>query len=157
MERPRRQADGWWRGAPRTLWYTLRRRARILGLRRLAVHAGFSELNAEIARDVPSECAAAARAVSLTARHRQAVVRELILIPKSHGQPPGLGSLPLTVLTAAGQDATWMQMQAELAGLSTAGTHIVAPRGGHDLQHDAPGLVASAIRDLMARIRAPAL
>jgi pimeloyl-ACP methyl ester carboxylesterase len=50
----RRQADGWGRGAPRTLWYALRRRARILGLRRLAVQAGFSELNAEIARDIPA-------------------------------------------------------------------------------------------------------
>jgi pimeloyl-ACP methyl ester carboxylesterase len=152
----RRQADGWGRGAPRTLWYALRRRVRILGLRRLAVQVGFSGLNAEIARDIPPEYAAAARAVSLTARHRQAVVRELILIARSHDQPPGLGSLALTVLTAAGRDATWMQMQAELAGLSTAGTHIVAARGGHDLQRDEPGLVASAIRDLMTRIREPA-
>ena len=152
----RRRADGWWRGAPRTLWYALRRRALVLGLRRLAVQAGFSELNAEIARDVPPERAAAARAINLTARHRRAVVRELILIARSHGQPPGLGDLPLTVLTAAGRDATWMQMQAELAGLSTAATHIVAAHGGHYLQRDEPDLVASAIRDLMARVQKPA-
>jgi pimeloyl-ACP methyl ester carboxylesterase len=152
----RRGADGWWRGSPRTLWYAVRQRARVLGLRRLAVQAGFSELNAEIARDVPPEFTAAARAVNLTARHRRAVARELILMTRSHGRPPGLGGLPLTILTAAGRDATWMQMQAELAGLSTAGTHIVAAHGGHYLQRDEPDLVASAIRGLMERIREPA-
>ena len=137
----------------RTLWFALRRRARVLGLRRLAVLAGFSELNAEIARDVPPEFAAAARAINLTARHRGAVVRELMLMTRLHGHPPGLGAMPLTVLTAAGRDATWLQMQAELAGLSTVSTHIVAAHGGHYLQRDEPDLVASAIRDLMARIR----
>ena len=46
---------------------------------------------------------AAVRATSLTVRHLQAVVRELMLMIRSHG-------LPLTVLTAAGRDATWMEM-----------------------------------------------
>lgn len=152
----RRRADGMWRGgAPRTFWYALRRRARVLGLRRLAVQAGFSDLNSEIARDVPPEFAAAARAINLTARHRRAVVRELMLMTRSHGRPPDLGGLPLTVLTAAGRDATWMQMQAELVKLSTASRHIVAAHGGHYLQRDEPDLVASAIRDLMARIPEP--
>jgi hypothetical protein len=58
---------------------------------------------ADVARDVPPECAAAARAINLTVRHLQAVVRELMLIIRSHG-------LPLTVLTAAGRDTTWMEM-----------------------------------------------
>lgn len=58
---------------------------------------------ADVARDVPLECAAAARAINLTVRHLQAVVRELMLMIRSHG-------LPLTVLTAAGRDATWMEM-----------------------------------------------
>lgn len=152
----RRRADGFWRGSPRVLWYVLRQRARVLGLRRLAVQAGTSELNAEIARDIPPEFAAAARAINLTARHRRAVVHELMLMTRSHGRPPGLGGLPMTVLTAAGRDPIWMQMQAELAALSTASMHIVAAHGGHYLQRDEPDLVASAIRDLMARIREPA-
>ena len=47
----RLQEDEWWRlGEMRTI--ALRRRARILGLRCLAVLAGFSELNPQIARDV---------------------------------------------------------------------------------------------------------
>ena len=150
----RLRAEGFWRrGAARTRWFALRRRARILGLRRLAVLAGFSQLNAELDRDVPPEFAAAARAVNLTARHRQAVVCELLLMTRSHGQPTSLGNLPLTVLTAAGRDPAWMEMQAELASLSTASTHIVATQGGHYLQRDEPGLVSSAIRDLIAYIR----
>ena len=85
----RRRADGRWRGAPRMFWFALRQRARVLGLRRLAVQAGFSELNAEIARDVPPECAAAARAINLTARHRRAAVHEIILMARSHGRLRG--------------------------------------------------------------------
>ncbi len=152
----RRRAEGWWRGAPRMFWYALRRRVQVLGLRRLAVQAGFSELNAEIARDVPPAFAAAARAINLTARHRRAVTHEIMLIARSHGQPPELSDLPLTVLTAAARDATWMQMQAELAKLSTASRHMIAAHGGHYLQRDEPDLVASAIRDLISRIRKPA-
>ena len=37
---------------------------------------------------VPLECAAAARAINLTVRHLQAVVRELMLMIRSHGLPP---------------------------------------------------------------------
>jgi hypothetical protein len=47
----RLQEDEWWRlGEMRTI--ALRLRARIVGLRCLAVLAGFSELNPQIARDV---------------------------------------------------------------------------------------------------------
>ena len=47
----RLQEDEWWRlGEVRTI--ALRLRARILGPRSLAVLAGFSELNPQIARDV---------------------------------------------------------------------------------------------------------
>lgn len=149
----RLRAEGFWRrGAPILLWYAFRWRVRFLGLRRLAVMTGHSQLNTYIARDIPPEYADTARAINLTARHRLASVRELLLIIRSHGQPPSLGDLPLTVLTAAGRDPTWMAMQAELASLSTASTHIVASRGGHYLQRDEPSLVISAIRDLVARV-----
>jgi len=150
----RLRAEGWWRrGGARTRWYALRRRLRILGLRRLIVRAGYGQLNAEIARDIPPELAAAARAVNLTARHRRAVVHELLLIARSRGQPSSLGNLPLIVLTAAGRDPTWMEMQAELASLSENGTHIVASQGGHYLQRDNATLVTSVIRDHYALVR----
>jgi len=149
----RLRAEGFWRrGAPVLLWFAFRQRVRILGLRRLAVLAGFSRLDAEIARDVPPEFTGAARAVNLTARHRRASVREILMMARSRGHPPGLGALPLTVLTAADRDATWMALQAELASLSTASTHIVAAQGGHYLQRDEPDLVSSAICDLIRKV-----
>jgi pimeloyl-ACP methyl ester carboxylesterase len=78
----------------------------------------------------------------------------MMLMARSHDQAPGLGDLPLTVLTAAGPDPTWMALQAELVGISTASVHTVAARGGHNLHADAPDLVIAAIRDLLARIGA---
>jgi len=147
-------AEGFWsRGTGVLLRLAIQARLRILGLRRLAVAAGRSQMSAWIARDVPPEFAGAARAVNLTARHRRTVVREMMLMARSHDQPPGLGDLPLTVLTASGRDPTWMALQAELAGISTASVHTVAARGGHYLHADAPDLVIAAIRDLLARIR----
>ena len=57
---------------------------------------------ADVARDVPLVCRRGPRE-NLTVRHLQALGRELMLMIRSHG-------LPLTVLTAAGRDATWMEM-----------------------------------------------
>jgi pimeloyl-ACP methyl ester carboxylesterase len=128
-----------------------------LGLRRLMSRAGAAAVNRPIAGDVPPDMVPAALAAGLTARHRRALVRELLLMTRSHGEPPGLGSLPLTVLSAAGQDPEWDAMQADLAALSTASTHVTAGHGGHDLHRDNPALVAGAIRDLAARARAAAL
>jgi hypothetical protein len=65
--------DEWWRlGEARTI--ALRLRARILGLRRLAVLAGFGELNPQIAGDV-SQTALAGSPI----RH--------------HGYPQGAGAV----------------------------------------------------------------
>ena len=144
----RLHAEGWWSEPPvSTVRHALKRGTRLLflGLYRLSSREAFS--------DVPPECADAARAVRLTARARRADLRELLLTLRSHGNPPDLGSLPLTVLTAADRDATWNAMQAELATISTESTHIVADYGGHFLQRDNPALVSSAIRDLVKRIR----
>jgi pimeloyl-ACP methyl ester carboxylesterase len=151
-----RHADGgWWRPrAHRMARVALRRRARVLGVRRLLVVTGHSQLNKEIEDEVPAEFAGAARAVFLTAKHRRAVVREMLLMTRSHGDPPGLGALPLTVLTAARRDdETWMQMQDELASLSTQSEHVIADHGGHYLQKENPALVSSEIRGLVQRIR----
>jgi pimeloyl-ACP methyl ester carboxylesterase len=144
----RLRAEGWWSEPPvSTVRHALKRGTRLLflGLYRL--------LSREAVSDVPPECADAARAVSLTARARRADLRELVLTLRPRGNPPDLGALPLTVLTAANRDATWNAMQAELAMISTESTHIVAEYGGHFLQRDNPDLVGAAIRDMVSRIR----
>jgi len=76
------------------------------------------------------------------------------MLIRSCGQPPELGSLPLTVLTAAESaqsEPRWEQLQAELAATSAHSQHVIAD-GGHYLQEDDPALVIGAIRDLQAGI-----
>lgn len=87
-----------WRTGPGTnLKYALRRQARILGARRLAATLGLMrELDADIAREVPPEYAGAARAIMLSSQNRRTQVAELLLATRLRGQPPDLGSLPLT-------------------------------------------------------------
>lgn len=80
-------------------------------------------------RTAPPDQAGASSAVNLTRRHRRADIREMTLSVRPDGSPPDLGSLSLTVLTAAGRDPTWNAMQAELAAISAASTHIVAEWG----------------------------
>jgi pimeloyl-ACP methyl ester carboxylesterase len=81
----------------------------------------------------------------------------------------GLGDRPLVVVTAnqAGNqsgpdvpdeideafDAAWLRLQAELVGLSTQGTQVMAPRGGHMVPVDAPEIVIEAARDVVAAVR----
>jgi pimeloyl-ACP methyl ester carboxylesterase len=77
---------------------------------------------------------------------------------RTWGAPPGLGSMPLTVLTALrGLDQSlqpaWMRMQDELAALSSDSEHITAPEVGHYMHLDDPDLVVQAIRDLVRRCR----
>lgn len=132
----------------------LERRLRLLGAYRLYTMTGRGRLNAGIRKDVLPTRAAPARALGLKASYRNAVVRELRMMARQADPPPRLGSLPVTVLTAADYEETWMTLQKELACLSTQSVHIVADKGGHYLQRDNPEFVASALRDLLARITA---
>jgi pimeloyl-ACP methyl ester carboxylesterase len=136
----------------------VQRQARILGARRLAASLGLLRgLDAEIAREVAAEYAGAYRAILLSTPHRRAQVREILMALLMSGQPPGLGSVPLTVLTRAPlplpSEPVWAQMQDELAALSSDSVHVHAERGGHYLQLDEPDLVVQAIRDLVGRCR----
>lgn len=150
-DQPRRLDGGKWRRD--CVLVALRRRSQILGLRRLAATAGLIRGldDAAFARAVPPEFIPANRAIALSSRHRRIAVRETLMLARSQGQPPSLGSLPLTVLTADWGDGTWMQLQTELSNLSTDSKHIVASETGHDIPVDAPDLIIEAIRDLVAR------
>jgi pimeloyl-ACP methyl ester carboxylesterase len=121
------------------------------GLRRLVASAGLNRrLKAQLDHYVPAEYRAEQRAVWLSSRERRAMIRETLLLIRSRSQPPDLGSLPLTVLTAAKPDPTWKQLQAELAAASAQGQQVTADRAGHYIQVDEPELVIKAIRDLLA-------
>ena len=78
-----------------------------------------------------------------------------------------LGDLPLTVITAGMPNLppfidrdirklladSWLESQRALAGLSSAGIHIVAEESGHCVQCDQPKLVADSILRNVARAR----
>lgn len=152
-------AADWRKGPHRYAWFAAKRQARILGARRLAASAGLIRgLDADIAREAPPEYACAARAIVLSTRHRRANVREMLMATRTWGPPPGLGSVPLTVLTALKRlDESllpaWVQMQDELAALSTCSEHITAREAGHYIHLDDPDLVIKAICDLVRRCR----
>jgi pimeloyl-ACP methyl ester carboxylesterase len=136
--------------APRLARSTLGFALQPFGLRRLAASAGLSPgLDAELDYAVPAEYRAAERAVRLSSRERHAVIRETLLLIRSRTQPPQLGSLPLTVLTAAKPDPGWEQLQAELSSISAHSQHVIADHAGHYIQYDEPELVIKAIRELL--------
>jgi len=154
----RTRAVDWRRGVPRYVFEAARRQARPLGARRLAASAGLLRgFDAMITREAPPGYRDADRAIVLSSRQRRVAVRELLMMVRSQGQPPSVGTIPLTVLTRARWSwrgwPVWEQMQEELAALSSDSVHIRAERGGHLLQLDEPDLVIQAIRDLVRRCR----
>jgi hypothetical protein len=103
----------------------------MLGARRLAADLGLLRgFNASFAHEVPAGHVTAARAISLSARHRRTVVWEMVLLARTWGPPCSLGALPLTVITAAQEQrasrawwSAWSRMQANwLLCPATAGT-----------------------------------
>jgi len=78
-----------------------------------------------------------------------------------------LGDLPLVVLTRGRSDAppdfpadvaarlehAWLEMQQDLARLSTNSTHIIAEESGHYIAGDQPEVVVDAIRQVVEAAR----
>jgi pimeloyl-ACP methyl ester carboxylesterase len=147
--------DGWPYGRANYYRRALRWQARPLGLRRLAAEAGLArELDADAAREVLPEHAAAYRAVMLSTRLRHTVIRETLRMARLYTAPPPLGSIPLTVITAGKPLPGWLPMQQELAALSADSIHITAEGSGHYVHLDDPELVRNAIRDMGRRVAA---
>jgi pimeloyl-ACP methyl ester carboxylesterase len=69
-----------------------------------------------------------------------------------------LGNTPLIVVSRAARDPVsrietipeWQEGQLRLTRLSTASTHVVADRSGHIIQFSQPGVIANAIRRVLA-------
>jgi pimeloyl-ACP methyl ester carboxylesterase len=137
----------------RVLRATLRWCVKPMGLRRLAARAGrMRALTAEIDESVPPEYRPAAWALTLSSGFRRMAARELAMMLRPHGDPPSLGALPLTVITAGNnKEPIWAQLQAELADLSTSSDHIIAHGCGHFVHLDDPDLVVKAIQTLLHR------
>jgi pimeloyl-ACP methyl ester carboxylesterase len=69
----------------------------------------------------------------------------------SHGIPERNSFLgaPLNAELAAEAEATWQQLQIELATLAPQGERIVATESGHNIQFEQPDLVINAVREIV--------
>lgn len=143
-------------GTPKAVWL-----ARV-GLLRLM--GGRSE------KDLPPELREAHQAAMLRTRTFEAIQAELDSVYESGRQVAAtrsLDGLPLAVVSArnsfdafrsptvhfpAAADDTWMELQRELAALSTDSRQFISETGTHRLYETEPDLVTEAVRDVLARI-----
>jgi pimeloyl-ACP methyl ester carboxylesterase len=84
-------------------------------------------------------------------------------LPRRLFEPGSLGDMPLVVLTSPHKeraedlpaglsekwDEIWVELQKEWAQISSRSTHVMAYGSGHFIQHDQPGLVIDAIRQII--------
>lgn len=116
---------------------------------------------------LPLETHAAYLAVEGQPQCFDALLAEEAATPKREEQvraAGSLGDLPLVVLAhdassvptgvssadAVQTEATWRQLQEELAQLSSAGSLVVAEESGHNIALDRPDLVLAAIQQVLA-------
>ena len=75
--------------------------------------------------------------------------------------PPGLGHLPLIVLSEGKPNIpfmqerlqTWFELQDELAHLSTQGRHVVATQSAHAIHRTEPDLIVDAVEQIVRAVR----
>ena len=77
---------------------------------------------------------------------------DIPLIVLSHGIPQSIPGLSDEI--NRDYEATWQQLQTELASLSTRGKRIVAENAGHMIHHDRPEQVVEAIWQIVTAGRA---
>ncbi|WP_253864789.1 alpha/beta fold hydrolase [Prauserella halophila] len=145
------------------LWaHAARWRLRALGWHRLRLAlGGRPEIRQTARREVPPDLVDAHLALSLTGRHRRAVVQEfagLLLGRKSMAAARDLGDLPITVITAGphGREVwypVWRDLQSEFLTMSHASRLIDTPHTGHHINHDDPTLHAQLIREAIDETR----
>ncbi|MGH3450753.1 MAG: alpha/beta fold hydrolase [Haloechinothrix sp.] len=148
-------------------WRAIRARFRPLGIRRVAVDLGLDRQHERVGSEIPVDPVDTYVALYLTARDRRASVQELIGFardnPHLRNEARRLGDLPVTMITAGPKrresrwdkdGSTWLELQDDLAGLSSRTTRVFAEHAGHHVHHDDPDLVARVIRDVVDQVRA---
>jgi len=93
--------------------------------------------------------------------------RAIDVMSEQAGRTGSLGDRPVVVLTAslprpmpgvsdegnAAMRRVWLELQGELAGLSTNSDHRIVEGAGHYVHRDRPGAVIAAIRDVVTAVR----
>ncbi|NRQ39814.1 alpha/beta hydrolase [Nonomuraea sp. NN258] len=148
---------------------------------RLAILRGQEpDLLRRMRQRVPAELVELGLALELTSGQRRAEVMEDFgrtgVLKALEAERRRFGDLPLTVISKAPHPApgtyyheyftnrppdvaerynrVWERIQTDLAGLSDNGTLIVAERAAHNIQVDEPKLIAEAVTEMCAKVRA---
>ena len=111
----------------------------------------------------PEETGPRAYHIMSTWKYRFTQQEEMLSLPNSAKevlQQAPLPAVPMVVLTRGlrvwpqdqhgnAMEKTWMELQDELSMMVKNATHLIAERSGHSIHLDQPGLVISALRNLI--------
>jgi pimeloyl-ACP methyl ester carboxylesterase len=75
------------------------------------------------------------------------------LVVLTAGKPGRLFSDPVRAREAEEDVQTWIELQGQLARLSTRGRQVVVKNSSHMIQYDAPEVVIDAVRELVKEVR----
>jgi pimeloyl-ACP methyl ester carboxylesterase len=107
-------------------------------------------------KHLPREIWARQAPVALKPESFRTAAREVASLRESAAQVRAarrLGDLPLLVLTPGSSSPVWMELQKELAGLSTQGKLITVEGAGHYIQLGRPDVVIEAVRQVVEDAR----
>lgn len=121
--------------------------------RRLKAATGFNRLTSDLSVNAGAAYSnqSLSAALSYWALHETAFQQSV--------EPGVLGSRPVIVLTAGGQERhpevqdAWLEMQGDLAKLSSNSDHRIIPDSRHSIPIDDPGAVIVAVGDLVTAVR----
>jgi pimeloyl-ACP methyl ester carboxylesterase len=109
--------------------------------------------------DLPSQQREQIEAFNSSTQHVVTTVEEFRATPQTNAQVRGMGSLgdkPLAVISAGEQSSGWLEMQNELAALSSESTHRVVDGATHESllydKHDSQ-VTSAAIEQVVEAVR----
>ena len=107
-------------------------------------------------QNLPPEVWAEQVAVALNSESFRTAAGEANLFPEYAAKlrkAGSLGNTPLIVLTPVSSSSTWMELQKELAGLSSQGKLLAVEGTGHYIQLGRPDVVIDAVREVVEAAR----
>ncbi|MEJ2152140.1 MAG: alpha/beta fold hydrolase, partial [Gemmatimonadota bacterium] len=124
-----------------------------VGLRQLPLDVA-SVVKAYLPRSVPTLLAESeAQDASLLQARHAGVLDSLPLVVLTSGRDPDVFPPGVTPALRAQFRPVWMELQAELAKLSSDADHRVIEDSGHFIQFDVPEAVVAGIRDVVLAVR----
>ncbi len=140
-----------------------------VGAMRLSTYSGAYK---ELFQGIPLQVQSMIRARSSTGSSVRSVLKEGVVLEKSHNQLKIAGGnlvdKPLVVITAGKplgeqaiglsqemadqMSAAWIELQKDLVLKSTKGEQIIAGESGHMIPHEQPEIIVEAIRKMVAQL-----